>query len=521
MARLRESLGEVCREACLPLGVYEKEKIMRRMGRIGRVLAVAIAGGALVATTVPSVPAFAYFNFGTVSVAPGASSLSVVAGGTASTNVSVSPSSHAQTQGCGMAQCPQVCNGDGAIEAGYSCFDANGQCTCAGTAYTTYTPNVSCVSSNAGVASAYMSGNTLVVTGRSAGTATISISASLRQWSTGSAYVTVNVSAPQQSSGNQQSGGGQQSSGAQGDSLSSSGGTVKASSSGIPEAAKATESKSDELNEQTVESEGGTVVIVENNSHLNTAEELKKIAGKENAQLVIWSGASSDQPDYSWTFRGEDVSADDPNLDFDPTIKVSEQGEGTAANLTKQAKDSRVLDFAYKGKLPAKASIYVKAGSKYPDETTLSLFSYNGKNRVFAKAQDDGCKVSNGYFSFETDEGATFAVSTDDLASYKVRQENTPEAAKKQKAAEDKAVQTASSSKTLIYGAAAVVVAAVVAVAAVVLRRKKSAGAKVDPKDVSAQSDEANEATDEAADEATDEATDELNESEKGSSNDE
>ena len=60
---------------------------MRRMGRIGRVLAAAIAGGALVATTVPSVPAFAYFNFGTVSVAPGASSLSVVAGGTASTNV--------------------------------------------------------------------------------------------------------------------------------------------------------------------------------------------------------------------------------------------------------------------------------------------------------------------------------------------------------------------------------------------------------------------------------------------------
>lgn len=486
---------------------------MRRMGRIGRVLAVAITGGALVATTVPSVPAFAYFNFGTVSVAPGASSLSVVAGGTASTNVSVSPSSHAQTQGCGMAQCPQVCNGDGAIEAGYSCFDANGQCTCAGTAYTTYTPNVSCVSSNAGVASAYMSGNTLVVTGRSAGTATISISASLRQWSTGSAYVTVNVSAPQQPSGGQQSSGNQQSGGAQGGS-SKNEGTVKANSAGIPEAAKATESKSDELNEQTVESEGGTVVIVENNSHLNTAEELKKIAGKENTQLVIWSGASSDQPDYSWTFHGEDVNADDPNLDFDPTIKVSEQGEGTAANLTKQAKDSRVLDFAYKGKLPGKASIYVKAGSKYPDETTLSLFSYNGKNRVFQKAQDDGCKVSNGYFSFETDEGAMFAVSTDDLASYKVRQENTPQAAKKQKAAEDKAAETASSSTALVYGAAAVVVAAVVAVAAVVLRRrKKHDSAQGGPKDASAQTD--------AADEAADEVADQPHESEKGSSNDE
>ncbi len=482
---------------------------MRRMGRIGRVLAAAIAGGALVATTVPSVPAFAYFNFGTVSVAPGASSLSVVAGGTASTNVSVSPSSHAQTQGCGMAQCPQVCNGDGAIESGYSCFDANGQCTCAGTAYTTYTPNVSCVSSNAGVASAYMSGNTLVVTGRSAGTATISISASLRQWSTGSAYVTVNVSAPQQSNDGQQSSGNQQSGGAQGGSAKNEG-TVKANSAGIPEAAKATESKSDELNEQTVESEGGTVVIVENNSHLNTAEELKKIAGKENAQLVIWSGASSDQPDYSWTFHGEDVNADDPNLDFDPTIKVSEQGEGTAANLTKQAKDSRVLDFAYKGKLPAKASIYVKAGSKYPDEMTLSLFSYNGKNRVFQKAQDDGCKVSNGYFSFETDEGAMFAVSTDDLASYKVRQENTPQAAKKRKAAEDKAAETASSSKTLVYSAAAVVVAAIIAVAAVVLRRrKKHDSAQVSPKDAPAQSD------------AADEAADQPHESEKGSSNDE
>ncbi len=457
---------------------------MRRLGRIGRVAVMAIAAGSLALSTVPVTPAYAYFSFGTVSVSPGAGSLSVAAGGTASTNISVSPSSHAQTQGCGMAQCPQVCNGDGAVEAGYSCFDANGQCTCAGRAYTTYYPSVSCTSSNAGVASAYMSGNTLVVTGRSAGTATITISASLRQWASGAARVTVNVTGGQQDSSSAGGNGDSQGSGgsAGGSSVNSgSNGTVKATASGVPEAAKATESKSDGLNEQTVESEGGTVTIVENNAYLNVADELKKIAGKENTQLVIWSGASSDQPDYSWTFRGEDVSADNPNLDFDSTITISDQGEGTAANITKQAKDSRVLDFAYKGELPAKASIYVKAGSKYPDETSLSLFSFNGKDRVFSKAQDDTCKVSNGYFSFDTKTGATYAVSTDDLASYEVRQENTPEAAQKQKAAEDKAAANSDNGSGLVYGAVAVIVAALAAVAVVVRRRKRATAGVCEP----------------------------------------
>ena len=82
-----------------------------------------------------STQAFAYFNFGTVQISLGGSNVSVQAGASTRVSVTVSPSSSDQTLGCGMAKCPQVCSGEGAIAAGYTCFDTNGQCTCAGSSY--------------------------------------------------------------------------------------------------------------------------------------------------------------------------------------------------------------------------------------------------------------------------------------------------------------------------------------------------------------------------------------------------
>lgn len=465
---------------------------MSRYAKRVKIGAVALATAALLFNAVPATPAFAYFNFGTVRVSPGAGFLRVTAGGSTATNVNVSPGSHAQTQGCGMAKCPQVCDSEGA-EAGYHCADANGQCTCAGSGYSTYYAQTSASSSNPGVATAYMSGNTLYVTGKAAGTATINISSSLRQWSTGYATVTVQVDAPPQPAPapdpapSQPSNSGNGNAGNAGNTGNSgnagnAGGAAAApeaaqpSASGIPEAATTAESTDDKLNEEVIDTEGGKVTMVEANSYLNTADELKKIAGKKE-QLIIWSGSSSDQPDYSWTFWGEDVSADDPNLDFDPTIDVSSTGTGTAANIVKQAKDARVLEFAHKGKLPGKATLTIKAGDEYPDGTELSLFRLNSKKQVFKSAQDDKVKADGGYFAFQTTEGGTFAVSTDDLSSYKVIEENTPGAAKKQKDADDQAAASQQSSTPLLVAAGAVVVAAVAVVIALVMRRKKSEAA--------------------------------------------
>jgi hypothetical protein len=173
--------------------------------------------GTLALALLVAVPALAYYNYGTVGISTGSSSLSVTAGQTVQTSVALNPASDSQTLGCGMSQCPQVCNSDSVVAQGFSCFDANGNCTCAGSSYSTYYTEVSASSSNSGVASAYVSGNTLVVMGKSAGTATITLTASLRQWSSNSCTVTVNVAAaPSASGGGSSSTGGESAAGGTG-----------------------------------------------------------------------------------------------------------------------------------------------------------------------------------------------------------------------------------------------------------------------------------------------------------------
>lgn len=394
----------------------------------GFLLALMLAAS-LVLAVFPVTAAQAYYNFGTVGVSSGASYLSVQAGQSTSTSIAVSPASDSQTLGCGMAKCPQVCTSEGAVEAGYTCFDVNGQCTCSGTGYSTYYPEVYASSSNAGVATASVSGGTLVVTGNSAGSATITVSASLRQWSNSSTTVQVTVSAVPSSGG---ADGGTASGGTAGGSSSgspSTGGTTGGVTSspratGVPQEAVATDSKDDALNETVVETVAGKVYVVEKNSFLNTRTELEKILGTQD-QAVFWSGAASDRPDYSWTFVGDQVSADGPSLEFDPTITVSKLGTGDVANIMKQAKDGLVMEFAHEGDLPGEASIYVKVDASFADGTELGLFLYNEKSKRFESVQE-GVKVEGGYASFKTSHCSSWAFSTDDLTSYAVEETNTP-----------------------------------------------------------------------------------------------
>lgn len=394
---------------------------------------------ALVAAFVPLSKAAAYYSFGTVGVSTGSSSLSVQAGSTTQTSVTVSPASDSQTLGCGMAKCPQVCTSEGATSAGYTCFDTNGQCTCAGTSYSTYYPEVSAQSSNSGVATAYVSGGTLVVTGHAAGSATITVNASLRQWESNSTTVQVNVSAAQSSQPSQQPSSSQGPSG----STSSSSGSESAASSAssmaasgekpaaavsaaaIPQAAEATDSRDDALNETVVETVAGKVYVVEKNSYLNTADELGKVAGTQD-QVVIWAGASSDKPDYSWTFVGTDVDAAAAAQPFDPTITVSKLGTGDVSNIMKQARDGLVMEFAHTGKLPGTASVYVKTTGTFADGTELHLYIFNEQEKRFELAQDEAVKAEAGYAAFKIDHCSTWVLSTDDLTKYQVEETNTP-----------------------------------------------------------------------------------------------
>ncbi len=129
--------------------------------------------------------AFAYYNRGSVSVSLGVSSLEVAAGESVDVSMSFSPAADSQTEGCGMAKCPQNCAA--------SCQDENGQCRCSGTDYTTYYPTAVATSSNPAVAVAVCRNGVLTIYGRAEGEADIAVQASLRQFTDGETSIHVTV----------------------------------------------------------------------------------------------------------------------------------------------------------------------------------------------------------------------------------------------------------------------------------------------------------------------------------------
>jgi hypothetical protein len=130
--------------------------------------------------------AWAYYSVTPVTIGLSSSSVSVSAGSSLSVSCSVTPQSEAQLPGCGMSTCPQSC-GDG-------CLDANGWCQCAGTTYTTYTTQVSVSSDDPSVARASWSGGVLQITAYTAGTATLTVCATLEKHQDAYQTVTVTVS---------------------------------------------------------------------------------------------------------------------------------------------------------------------------------------------------------------------------------------------------------------------------------------------------------------------------------------
>lgn len=128
----------------------------------------------------------AFFNRGQVTVHCSRQSVALEAGQSPMTiGLAVSPESDSQTAGCGMADCPDSCHG--------GCLDSKGNCTCAGTEYKTYTTDISVSSSNPSVALGSYSGGTLIIEPLGPGTATITVTGTLREWSSGSSSVQVTV----------------------------------------------------------------------------------------------------------------------------------------------------------------------------------------------------------------------------------------------------------------------------------------------------------------------------------------
>lgn len=120
--------------------------------------------------TLSTVPSWATINRGTVSI-DGASALDLKVGETA--KLTIDPYEDQQMEGCGMAECPDIC--------GDQCMSGN-NCQCSGTDFKTYKAKVKVTSSDDSVAKASYAKGTVTVKGVAEGTATISVQADLREW---------------------------------------------------------------------------------------------------------------------------------------------------------------------------------------------------------------------------------------------------------------------------------------------------------------------------------------------------
>ncbi|MVM54268.1 hypothetical protein [Gordonibacter urolithinfaciens] len=335
---------------------------------------------ALVLALLPT-QALAYYNRGSVSVALGTTGVEVQAGATASVTVAITPASDDQTEGCGMPKCPQGCSD--------TCADENGQCRCSGPDYKTYYPTAVASSSNASVAVATYSGGALTVYGKSEGEATITVRASLRQFTDAEDTLKVTVS-----------------------------GTAAGAQAGsaafvdVPETAAAVQEDKADIVDKTVM--GRPVRNVRINDACDAAARLAEMAGIDG-DVTFWEGDTYYHPNYSLTFNGTtyDASAVQP---FDVNLAVSTEAEGVLNQPLSGVQGFVAVDFAQKGALPAPATVYAQAKTALSDDDSVALFSYDGGAKAFVREEAPAAMVG-GYATFTVQEGKTYVVSSRDLTT--------------------------------------------------------------------------------------------------------
>ena len=439
--------------------------------------------------------ALATINFGTVTVSvPG--SVSVVAGQSASVSCGVSPASHSQAPNCFTSYCPSGC-GFGAAE-GTDCRDANGQCTCFGGGYTTYYPSVSVSSSNPAVARASYSGGVLTVTGYSAGTTTLSVSADLRLWSSGYGSISVTVSDPAPAVPDPPSGDGSDSgsggSGGGASAGSDSGGGARAGTVTVKPAGSGSSSALGAVLSASVTAEGTTVgdeaaaegeevsVELARIGEAGVAEVLALVAGTKN-QACFWAGETAEEADYLWFFPGSALTAEG--------VTAASGLDLTVADATDDARFEALgslpylaLDFASRDALPCAATFGWKASRVFANGERLALYSYDERADELVLVEK-GIEVVDGYASFTIDHGSLYVLSSDDglAGPLAADGEAGEDASLAQKNAAGTVEDAAGVPVAAIAGVAVVAVVAATAAFTVVWSRKKRGAAKADADD--------------------------------------
>ncbi len=138
--------------------------------------------------------AFSSFDRGNVQVSLNEASVALEAGQTANVTVTATPAQDSQLPGCGDAQCPQTCPPNCVQKDVYGNYVYGDNCSCNSTKFQIYDTTITASSSNPAVASATVNGTQVAIQGVAAGTATITVTGSLREWTSGEEQIAVTVS---------------------------------------------------------------------------------------------------------------------------------------------------------------------------------------------------------------------------------------------------------------------------------------------------------------------------------------
>lgn len=389
-----------------------------------------------------SFPVAAYYNLGTVDLQLGMTTVNLNVGKSTTISAVASPTYSDQTLGCGMEECPQVC--------GTTCADANGQCQCAGPGYSRYYSAVVATSGNSQIATAKYSGGIITIYGQSVGSTTITVDASLREYTNAprqTIKVTVTKSGAQSTGGagasastggstdtggsagtaNTVSVGGSTTTGnskASGSSKTTGGSTAtgngsSASAAGSSATSAASGASAASASSDTSAASGfGSSSIATMSGSLGTydvlqlpkdnvtgKDELTKIQGQD-ATATFQKKDSSDNVLYSWSFKGTDVKKP---ADFDMGITFSGENETAAKNL---AGGSALvyLNFAHHGSLPGKATVSIRVSDTFKDGQKLYFYYYDPDTKS-AKLMSSGVKVVNGYANVDITHCSSYFLS--------------------------------------------------------------------------------------------------------------
>lgn len=362
---------------------------------------------ALIITTMISTKTYAYFDRGPVGISMGRSSVSVPANGTVNVTISLSPATDNQLPGCGMAECPQLCGEK-------SCLDANGQCMCAGTTYKSYTTSVTVTSSNSSVATGSYSNGILTVQGVSEGEADLTLTASLRQFTNGTAGIKVKVTKAEVSTQKPQettTKPADSSSGVIVKNVTSSTGNTSGETSSSCEIASEGESQSSSTDEteKTVNSDRGLIIFTPIKDGKMGKTQLEEIKGKQEYVNFQKSDASGNLL-YVWEFLGKDLK---DAFDFNMGIDIGNTPfKGTDL---KPEGEAVYLSFSHDGDLPGKASVYLRVSDWLKDGDTVNLYYYNeetGRPELVQKA----LTVKDNYITIEIEHCSDYILGNLDIA---------------------------------------------------------------------------------------------------------